>query len=72
MDFHISANFNKMKNFISLIFHGFSFYKKTAVALSGEPILLQLLHQNHPVQCVFSTSGEFQYSGGVQYIGGTS
>ena len=49
MDFHISVNFNKMKNFISLIFRGFSFQKKTAVSLSGEPILLQLLHQNHAV-----------------------
>ena len=27
MDFRISANFNKMKNFISLIFRGLSFEK---------------------------------------------
>ena len=30
---------------------------------SGEPILLQLQHQNHPVQCVFRTSGMLSTSG---------
>ena len=46
--------------------------KITAVALSGEPILLQLLHQNHPVYCVFSTSGDVQYIGGCSVHRGCS